>query len=78
MEKQVEKSTKELEAAKADKDPRVDVLTAVLESYTQLQKRYKEQLKELEAKELVPRKPAEPKEPAEIDVKGLKIEIELK
>jgi hypothetical protein len=78
VEGQIEKATKELEAAKAEKNPRVDVLAALLESYTRLRVRYQEEIKKLEAKEeQVPKKPVEPKEP-EVDVKDLKIEIELK
>lgn len=51
IEKQIAKSTKEIEAAKANKDPRVEVLATVLESYTRLRARYQEQLKQLKAKE---------------------------
>lgn len=79
LEEQIAMVTKEIEISKKDDDGRADVLARRLESYNRIRERYKDQLKELEAKELeAPKKPVEPKEPAEIDVKDLKIEIELK
>lgn len=79
LDEQIASVTKELETSKADKDGRAELLTRRLESYARLKDRYKEQLKELEGKEeQAPKKPAEPKEPAEIEVKDLKLEIEVK
>jgi hypothetical protein len=53
------------------------VLTRKLESYARIRELYQRQIKELIAKEdQVPKKPAEPKEP-EIEVKDLKLEIEV-
>jgi hypothetical protein len=80
LEEQIASTTKELEISKADKDGREAVLTRKLESYARIRELYQRQIKELEAKELeVPKKPAEPKaEPAEIEVKDLKVEFEVK
>jgi hypothetical protein len=79
LDDQIASTTKELEASKAAKDGNDGVLTRKLESYARIRELYQRQIKELEAKEeQVPKKPVEPKEPAEIEVKDLKIEIELK
>lgn len=78
LDEQIASVTKEIEVSKKDEDGRAEVLARRLESYNRLRERYKEQLKELEAKEeQAPKKPVEPKEPA-IEVEELKIEIELK
>lgn len=78
LQEQIDSTTKELEESKANKDGRERVLTMRLESYARIREAYQRQMKELEAKEKdALEKPAEPKEP-EIEVKDLKIEIEVK
>jgi hypothetical protein len=78
LEEQIDSTTKELTESKANKDGRERVLTMRLESYARIREAYQRQMKELEAKEKdAPEKPVEPKEP-QIEVKDLKIEIEVK
>jgi hypothetical protein len=70
IEEQIASTTKELEASKAEKDGREEILAKRVESYNRIRDLYKKQVKELED--------AAPEAPKPVEAKELKVEIEVK